>query len=185
MADAAVCRIADRYATALYDVAEAGRALEPVAADMAFLKHCCEASPQLVRVLKSESVSDPDKLRALFALLARREAHTYTRNLLRVLAANQRLHRLVLVLDAFDRVAEARAGIRVACVTTAAPLAPAQQAALDATLAGRLGSKLRIVPQVDPDLLDGLTVQVGSHLYDASLRGKLQRLETQLSASAF
>ena len=185
MADAAACRIADRYASALYDVVEAGRALKGVHADMAFLNQCFAASPQLVRIIRSESVVDTEKLRALLAIMARHKSHKYTLNFLKTLATHQRLVLLIEALEAFACVAEARAGVIVAQVTTAAPLTAAQQIALDAALERKLGGALRIVPKTDPALLDGITVQVGSHLYDASLMGKLQRLETQLRAVTF
>ncbi len=184
MADAAARRIADRYATALYDVAEAGRALEAVEADLAFLQQCLTTSPELVRIVQSESVADPEKLRALLALMAVHKAHVYTINSLKTLAKHQRLVVLIDVVAAFARVAEARAGITVAQVTTAAPLTAEQQTTLDAALARRLGKRLRVVARVDSALLDGLTVQVGSHLYDASLHGKLHRLESHLRAAA-
>jgi F-type H+-transporting ATPase subunit delta len=185
VADVAPHRIADRYASALYDVADAARALKAVQTDLRFLAQCFSTSMPLVQALSSVSVAEANKLAILLALLDRQDSHMLTRNWLRALADNQRLALVTHMLKAFEQVAERHAGVVTATVTTALPLTSEQEAALTAALRQKIGVALRVLTRVRPELLDGLTVQVGSVLYDGSLHTKLQRLELQLKKTSF
>ena len=169
-----------RYAQALFDLALETKALDAVEADLKALKAAREESLDLRRLLDSPGFTAEDKGKALTAIGEKAQFSQTTQNFLGVLAANRRASALPAVIAAFERLSAARRGVVAAEVTTAIKLTAAQAKGVKAALAQALGQEPEITTRVDPSILGGLKVKVGSRLFDASLRSKLDSLKFAL-----
>jgi F-type H+-transporting ATPase subunit delta len=169
-----------RYAKALFELALETGALDAVAADLKSLKAAQAESADLRRLLESPAFTAEDKGKALAAIGAAAELTQTTRNFIGVLASNRRAGALPAVISAFGRRYAAHRGVVAAEVTTAVALTEAQAKAVGAALAQALGQEPEITTRVDPSILGGLKVRVGSRLFDASLRAKLDSLKFAL-----
>ncbi|HEX4111988.1 MAG TPA: F0F1 ATP synthase subunit delta [Stellaceae bacterium] len=172
-----VSGLAERYARALFDLADEGRTLDQVAADLKSLAGMLAESGDLRRLIRSPVLDRAAQGRAVAALAARAELSPLTRKFLGLLARNRRLFALPAMIAAFLSHLAARRGEVTAQVVSAAPLTAAQSAALAEALRQSAGAKLTIDAQVDPSLLGGLVVRLGSRMIDASLKSKLNRLQ--------
>jgi F-type H+-transporting ATPase subunit delta len=181
--------LAERYAHALLGIVDDLRPTEPGAAD-----RIAADLDRLFRLWQDDAgfrsfIADPrydsaEQQRAAFAVLEKAGIGTEVRNLVGVLIVNRRLGRLPEVAAAFGALLAARRGQQVAHVSTAHPLSDTQRAQITARLteAGFSGVTLR--ETVDPSLLGGLVVRIGSRLYDNSLKSKLQRLQYAMKGAA-
>ncbi|HEY1415330.1 MAG TPA: F0F1 ATP synthase subunit delta [Caulobacteraceae bacterium] len=180
MADNSHSDVGARYARALLDLAVETGAADAVEADLKSLKAMLAGSRDLRTVIASPKFTAEEKAKALAAVAARAGACDTTVRFLGVLTANRRAAALSAVIDAFQRLAAERRGFVAAEVVTAAPLSKAQANALAETLANAIGREPQIDTRVDPAILGGLKVRVGSRLYDASLKTKLDSLKFAL-----
>jgi F-type H+-transporting ATPase subunit delta len=169
-----------RYARALLDLAAETGVLAAVEADIASLKAMLAASADLRTLVVSPKFTAEEKGAGLAAVAARAGVCETTAKFLGLLAANRRTAALGAVIAAFERLAAARRGLVAAKVTTAAPLTEAQAKSLAAALATAIGRDPQIETIVDPAILGGVKVRVGSRLYDASLKTKLDSLKFAL-----
>jgi len=169
--------IAGRYAAALYALADEEKALDAVAADLASLKAMIGESEDLRRLMRSPLIARREQARAMALLLERAKVGATVRHFVAVAAQHRRLFLLSAMIDAFLATLAARRGELAAEVRSAAPLEAAQIEALKAQLAKAAGKAVNLVFKVDPALLGGLVVKLGSRMVDSSLRSKLQRLE--------
>jgi F-type H+-transporting ATPase subunit delta len=172
--------VGDRYAQALFDLAVETRSLDAVEADLKALETMRAASPDLRTLLISPKFSAEDKGRGLAAIADAAGLGETTRKFLGLLAANRRTLALEGIIRAFQKLAAARRGSVSAQVVTAIPLTEAQTAGLAAALRTALGKDPQIETRVDPAILGGVKVRVGSRLYDASLKSKLDSLKFAL-----
>ena len=170
----------ERYARAAFDLALDQKILDKVQADAAALKALLTESAELRGVIASPFYKSEVKLNALLAVAAKAKLQALTQKTLGVMAANGRLDHLYPLINAFNKLYAAHKGIVSAEVTSAAELSDEQTADLKAALAKALGGQADIHTRVDPALLGGLKVRVGSRLYDASLRSKLDSLRFAL-----
>ncbi|MBW8881735.1 MAG: ATP synthase F1 subunit delta [Asticcacaulis sp.] len=170
----------ERYARAAFDLALETKALDKVSADMAKLKGLLLSSAELRTFVSSQVYKSEIKLNGLLAVAKPLKLNAMTQKLLGVLAANGRLNQLFPVITAFNKRYAAYTGVVSADVISAVPLSDAQLTGLQTTLAQALGQKAEISTRVDPALLGGLKVRVGSRLFDASLKTKLDSLKFAL-----
>jgi F-type H+-transporting ATPase subunit delta len=175
--------IAGRYAAALYELANEGKALDPVAADLSALKALIGESADLVRLLRSPLIDRGDKAAAMNRVLLQAGANDLTRRFIGVVAGNNRLFALPGMIDAFLAELARRRGEVTAEVASARPLGERQLAAITETLRAALGGRVAVEPRVDPSLIGGLVVRVGSRMIDASLKSKLQRLQVAMKGA--
>ena len=168
--------IAERYASALYELADSAKALDQIAADLRSLKAMMSASADLVRLIRSPVLGRADQSKAVTALAEKAGFHDLTRRFLGTVAANRRLFTLSSVIEGFLAELARRRGEATADVTSAVSLTPAQTAALEEALRSVVGSKLTVDLKVDKSLIGGLVVRVGSRMIDTSLATKLRRL---------
>ncbi len=168
--------LAGRYASALFDLAREGKSIETVEASLATLKAAIAESSDLRRLLASPLVG---RAQASGAIKATGEAlglDKLTTDFLGVLATNRRLREVGNVIAAFRAMAANFRGETTAVVTTAHPLTDEQVDALKVKLRGRIGRDVAVDLNVDPAILGGLTVKIGSQLIDNSIRTKLNSL---------
>ncbi len=169
-----------RYAQALFDLANDGGRVAAVEADLKAFKGMRAESADLKRLLNSPAFSAEAKGRALAALADKAGFDPMTRKFFGLLAANRRASSLPAVITSFEALSAIARGVIAAEVTTAVKLTAAQQTGLKAALRQALGKDPEIETRVDPSILGGLKVRVGSRLYDASLRSKLDSLRFAL-----
>jgi F-type H+-transporting ATPase subunit delta len=172
--------VGDRYAQALFDLAMDNNALKAIEADMETLSRALAESKDLKRLVESPSFSAEDKGRGLVAVAAKSGVNMLTAKFLGLLAANGRVSALASIITSFEALAAAERGAVSAQVVTAVPLSAAQAKGVAAALRQALGKDPEIETRVDPSILGGIKVRVGSRLFDASLRSKLDSLKFAL-----
>jgi len=172
-----VTGLSGRYATALFELADNASQLDQVADDLRQISSMMDESNDLIRVVRSPVISRADQSAAMQALLEKIEASQLTRNFIGVVAANRRLFALADIIDDYLMVLAGRRGEMTAEVTSAKALTASQQADLEAALQSSVGGKVFINSTVDPELLGGLVVKIGSRMVDSSLQTKLQHLK--------
>ena len=168
--------LAKRYAHALFELAQDGSAVDVVSGDLAALRRATEASPDLRRLVQSPVFSAEDQARALKAILEKMGANALTAKFVLLLAQKRRLRVLGQITGAYEHLIAAARGETEAEVTAARPLSDPEIAELKSVLKSRLGKEPRLHSKVDPTLLGGLVVKVGSRMIDSSLRTKLDGL---------
>lgn len=176
--------LAGRYASALFDLAREQEALEAVAGDLEGLKGLIEESADLRRLIESPVLSREQQRAAITAIAAKGGANDLTQKFLGLLAEKRRLFALRDVITAYAQMLASHRGEIQAEVISAVPLTDEQQATVVRQLTEAAGQKVKIRTEVDPDLLGGLIVQVGSRMIDASLRTRLHQLELAMKGAA-
>jgi F-type H+-transporting ATPase subunit delta len=172
--------LAKRYAHALFELAQDGSAVDVVSGDLAALRRAIEASPDLRRLVQSPVFSAEDQARALKAILEKMGANTLTAKFVLLLAQKRRLRVLGQITSAYEHLIASARGETEAEVTAARPLSDPEIAELKSVLKSRLGKEPRLHSKVDPTLLGGLVVKVGSRMIDSSLRTKLDGLRSAM-----
>ncbi len=168
--------LAQRYSYALFELADEGRVVDIVAKDLDNLTAMIDGSSDLNRLIRSPVISRADQSRAMTALVEAAGLHELTGKFIGLLARNRRLFMLPAIIKAYRNLLARRRGETAAEVTSAHKLSQAQVDALAATLKKIVGTHVTITDRVDPSILGGLVVRVGSRMVDSSLRTKLQRL---------
>jgi F-type H+-transporting ATPase subunit delta len=177
--------VAGRYASALFELADNAKSLDQVAQDLTTFRTMAGESADLKRLLASPVIGRALQSKALLAVLDAAGIKGLTRNFIGTVAANGRARELVAMAAAFLAELASRRGETTVAVTSAVPLSPAQQQQLSDALRSVLGStKVSIDARVEPDILGGLVVKVGSRLFDSSIRSKLQRLQLAMKGVA-
>jgi F-type H+-transporting ATPase subunit delta len=168
--------LAGRYASALFDLARDERQIETVSTSLDTLKAALAESPDLKAVTSSPLVNRAEATKAVAATAGSLGLDPLTTRFLGVLARNGRLSQVDAVIRTFARLAADHRGETTAEVTSAFPLKDNQLAALKANLKARSGSEVRIDARVDPSILGGIVVRLGSRMIDASIKTKLNNL---------
>ena len=168
--------LAGRYATALFQLARDEKQLEAVGASLGALRAALADSKELQELISSPLVSREDALKAVRAVAQASNLDPITSNFLGVLAQNRRLGQLPNVIRAFNLLAAQHRGETTAEVVSARPLDDGQVAALKDNLKARIGRDVAVDLSVDPAILGGLVVKVGSQMIDGSIRTKLNNL---------
>ena len=178
--DSNLSNVGARYAQALFDLANDQSDVGAVEADLKSLKNALVESRDLRTLLGSPTFSSEDKAKGLAGIAAKANFNATTRKFLGLLAANGRAAALSEVITAFAKLSADARGAVSAEVVTALPLSAAQAKGVQAALRQALGKDPEITTRVDPAILGGIKVKVGSRLFDASLRSKLDSLKFAL-----
>jgi F-type H+-transporting ATPase subunit delta len=172
--------IAGRYATAVFDLAHESNATDAVAADFAALKSMMKASPDLTRLVKAPIFGREEQDKGMSAVLTQMGANALTRKFISLLAAKRRLFILTDIISAFDAMLARKRGEIRAEVTSARALNDKELDELKQVLKAKLAREPKLETHVDPSLLGGLIVKIGSRMIDSSLRTKLDGLRTAM-----
>jgi F-type H+-transporting ATPase subunit delta len=178
--DSKASNVGGRYAQALFDLANEQNQLGPVEADLKSLKAMLADSRDLRVLLSSPAFGSEEKSKGLQAVAAAAQLSPTTRKFLGLLAANGRASLLASVITGFENLAAKARGAIAAEVVTAVPLTDAQAMGVAAALRQALGRDPEISTRVDPAILGGIRVKVGSRLFDASLKSKLDQMKFAL-----
>ena len=168
--------LSGRYATALFDLAIADKSLDTVSASLAAIKTALETSADLKTLTTTPMISRQSAGAGIAAVAGALGLDPLTTNFLGVLAANRRLASLTAIIRDFNALAAARRGETTARVTAAHALSTEQQTALSAKLKAGLGRDVALDITIDPAILGGLIVRVGSRMIDSSLKTRLDSL---------
>ena len=172
--------IAVRYATAIFELAQEEKSVEALERDFASLKAMIDESPELARLVRAPVFPREDQAKGLNGVLHRMEAAPLTRRFVLMLASKRRLFVLADAMRAFEQMVAKLRGEVSASVTSARPLNDAEVSQLKQILKSKLGRDARLEAKVDPTLLGGLVVKVGSRMIDSSLRTKLNGIRAAM-----
>ena len=165
-----------RYASALFELARDAKMIETVEASLSTIADALAQGGDFDRLIKSPLVRRTDAERAVAALSDTLKLDPTTRNFLGVLAQNRRLAVLEAIIRAFRQLTAAHRGETTAEVASAHPLSADQVDALKQALRRRLGRDVAVDLSVDPALLGGLVVRIGSQMIDSSIKTRLNTL---------
>lgn len=177
---AGVGGLAVRYASALYNLADDSGAIDNVASDLAALDVLVDESADFARFIKSPVLSREDQTKGVAAIAAKAGLSDIMAKFLGLVAGNRRLFALKSMIRAYQGILAARRGLVSAEVTSASALSDGQSQSLADALKAAVGKSVAVTTKVDPSILGGLIVRVGSRMVDSSLKSKLQRLKLSM-----
>ena len=177
--------LAGRYAGALYALAIDSNKVDSIHDELGRLSDLIEESQDLRKLLESPILSRDEQQRAITAIMEKAGADALTVKLLGILASNGRLSALPRVIQAFQQEYARRLGQVSAEVISAVALDDSRKVVVEKTVARLAGSdKVSLSMRVDPSLIGGLVVRIGSRMIDTSIKTKLSRLESAMKGVA-
>ncbi len=176
--------VGERYAGALFELARGSNAIDAVEAGLERIGALVRNNRDMRRFVLSPVFSKAEQMRGLTAILKSAGISGVVHDFLLVLTRNRRLFAIEAIIKAFKTLAAKERGEVEAEVRSAVPLTQAQTQDLVDTLRQRLGKTPRLTTTVDPALLGGLIVRVGSQMIDTSLRTKLQSLRQAMKEAS-
>jgi len=169
--------VSGRYATALFELARDEKSIDPVKADLDRFDALLGDSADLKRLVRSPVFSADTQLKALIAVLDRAGITGIAANFLKVLTRNRRLFAITDVIRAFRALVAKFKGEASADVTVAERLSDRNLDALKTALKSVTGKDVALNVKVDPSIIGGLVVKLGSRMVDSSLRTKLNSIK--------
>jgi len=166
-----------RYATALFELALEGKALDKTSKDLDTIEEMLENSSDLDRLVKSPVFSTDEQMRALNAVFKKVKISRLSLNFVNLITSNRRLFALQDMIKAYAMLLAQHRGEISAEVTSATRLTTHQMNAVKSELKAVVGRDVKLVPHVDASILGGLIVKVGSRMVDNSLKTKLDSLK--------
>lgn len=179
--DTIVEGMAGRYASALFDLAKEASQVKEVEAELTKFQGLLHESEDLRSMVRSPVLSSDEQARAMNAIMTKAEIGGLAANFLKLLTSNRRLFAVADMIKGFRSLAAKDRGEATAEVASAVALTDAQVEALKATLKASIGKDVTLATRVDPSLLGGLVVKVGSKMIDSSLKTKLQNLKVSMN----
>jgi F-type H+-transporting ATPase subunit delta len=181
--DPIVAGMAGRYASALFELAREAKAVENVKADLDGFAALLAESPDLQRLVRSPVFAAEDQLRALSVILERAGLGLLAANFLKLVTANRRLYAIGDMMKAFAVLYARHKGEVMAAVTVAEPLGDKHRRALEDALKSVTAENVALNVTVDPAIIGGLIVKLGSRMVDTSLRTKLNSIRQAMKGS--
>jgi F-type H+-transporting ATPase subunit delta len=175
--DPSVSGVSGRYATALFELARDEKSIDSVKADLDKFEAMLSDSADLKRLVRSPVFGASDQSKALSAVLDKAGISGISANFLKVLTANRRLFAVADVIRAFRALVAKFKGEASADVTVAEPLSDKNLDALKSALKTISGKDVTLNVKVDPSIIGGLVVKLGSRMVDSSLRTKLNSIK--------
>jgi F-type H+-transporting ATPase subunit delta len=175
-----VAGVAGRYATALFELALEDKVLDQVRADLDRFDQMVAGSDDLKRLVRSPVFSADEQVRALEPILSKAGIGGIAANFIKLVASNRRLFALPQIIRAFRTLVAQHKGEVSASVTVAEQLSDPHLAALKSALNAVTGKDVDLQVQVDPAIIGGLVVKLGSRMVDTSLRTKLNSIKTAM-----
>jgi F-type H+-transporting ATPase subunit delta len=172
-----------RYASALFDLAKDSGQLKEVEADLTKFSAVLDTSADLQRMVRSPVISALEQGKALSLIMAKGGLGPLTTNFLKLLARNRRLFAVSDMIKIYRALSAHHRGEVTAEVSTAHALTDAQLVSLKDTLKASVGKDVQVHAKVDPKLLGGLVVKIGSRMIDSSLRTKLNSLKVAMKGT--
>lgn len=176
-----VSGMAGRYAQALFSLAQDAKSTDAVGADLARFAKLVSESADLERLVKSPVFTAEAQEKAVGAVLDKAGIGGVAANFVRLAARKRRLFAIGDMIAGFHKLNDAAKGVARARVTVAQPLSDAQKGQIEDALKAVTGGKaVGMDVKVDPSIVGGLVVQLGSRMYDGSLKTKLNAIRTRM-----
>jgi F-type H+-transporting ATPase subunit delta len=179
-ADHAVSGVAGRYANALFDLATEDKSVAKTGDALASFMALVESSDDLKRLMRSPVFKVAEQSASIEALAAKAKISGLALNFLKLMSANRRLAAVPDAIRGYTALVAKSKGETSAEVISAEKLSAKQIADLKASLKATVGSNVVLTTSIDPSLLGGLIVKVGSRMLDNSLKTKLQNLKVAM-----
>ena len=176
-----VSGIAGRYATALFELATEGKALDQVDAALDGFLGLLDGSEDLQRLVANPVFTAEEQVNAVGAILKKAEITGIAANFISLVASKRRLFLVRSMVAGYKALLAEKNGIVSAEITVAAPLSDTNRAAVLAALEGQAGKKVALSEKVDASIIGGLVVKMGSRMIDASLKTKLSALKLAMN----
>jgi F-type H+-transporting ATPase subunit delta len=174
--------IATRYARALADVVAASGDYRRVLEELQDFERVYRESVELREAFTSPAVALPEKMKVLEAIGQRLLESPVTLNFLRVLLVNYRMPLLEEAVQAYRKITNDRLGVAQVTISSASDLSEAERESVAARFRELTGKQVELEFRIDRELLGGILAQIGSTVYDGSVRGNLARIREQLMA---
>ncbi len=171
-----VSAVAGRYASALFELAQDAKAVDKVGADLAAFGAMIDGSDDLQRLVRNPVFTAEEQVAAVAGLLKKAKIGGLAGNFISLVASKRRLFALPGMISAYGQMVADAKGVVRAEVTAAEKPSPAQLKDIAAALKGVAGKEVMIDLKVDPSLIGGLVVKMGSKMVDASLKTKLNSI---------
>jgi F-type H+-transporting ATPase subunit delta len=175
--------ISDRYASALYDLANENKVVDSVIENLNFLKDIISENKELKLVVKSPLITSNDKLEIILKLASEKNFNQLSITFLKVISNNKRFSSLPSIILQFIKINAQKRGDILADVTSADDLSDQQQEDIKEQLRTILGEKLSLNFKVDKNIIGGLIVKVGSKMIDTSLANKINKLNIAMKGA--
>jgi F-type H+-transporting ATPase subunit delta len=175
--------IADRYASALYDLASENKEVDSVLDDLKNLKKTIDNNKELYLLIKSPLISSNDKLEILLKLTSTLNLNKYSITFLKVISNNKRFASFSSIISQFININAIKRGDVLADVTSADSLSEEQRLDIKDQLKIILGDKLSLNFSVDKKIIGGLIIKVGSKMIDTSLANKINKLKIAIKGA--
>ncbi|TWT06978.1 F0F1 ATP synthase subunit delta [Planococcus sp. CPCC 101016] len=172
-------QVAERYALALFQVAQKHESALEVEQDLREVKKVFEMTPELYNLIISPKLSADKRTNLINEVF--KEANPLVVNTLQLMAERKRLNEVGSMVDEFVALSNNAQGIEDAKVYSTRPLTEEERASISSVFSKKIGKQsLRIENIIDPSLIGGLRLQIGNRIYDSSVSTKLSRLQRQL-----
>jgi F-type H+-transporting ATPase subunit delta len=175
--EATVSGVAGRYATALFELALEAGAIDRIREELDTFDTLATSNPDLMRVIRSPVFGAEEQTKALTAVLEHAGIGGVTAQFLKVVASNRRLFAVRQIIKSFRTLVARHKGEVTAQVTVAERLNDARLAEIKDALATVTGKDVHVEMHVDPSIIGGLVVKLGSRMVDTSLRTKLNAIK--------
>ena len=175
--ETSIPEVAKRYAKATFDLAEAENLSEAVLKDLTILKKIIIDNAELNRLISSPTFTSTDQLNVMNEIFKKQNISVLVKNLVNVLIRNRRINLLVSVINAYDLIMKSNSGEIIAEVITAAELKDDQKQEIVSNLKKMTGKEIQIQSKVQPEIIAGIKVKIGSQMIDASVSTKLNNLK--------
>ena len=172
-----VSGVPGRYATALFELAQETKTIDAVGADLAQFQSLLDESKDLTRLVRSPVFSAEDQIAAIDAVASKAGITSLALNFIKLVARNRRLFAISDMIRGYQGLVAQSRGEITAQVTSAEALSDKQITELKAAIKASAGRDVQLSTKIDPTILGGLIVKVGSRMVDNSLKTKLQNLK--------
>jgi F-type H+-transporting ATPase subunit delta len=169
--------MAGRYATALFELALEANAIDAIKADLEGFDALVAENADLARLVRSPVFTAEEQTKALSAIIGRIGMSGLAAKFLKFVASNRRLFAVREMIAAYRRLVARHKGELTAEVTVAAPLGAAHLRAVNDALNAATGKSVTVEVHIDPSIIGGLVVKLGSRMVDSSLRTKLNAIK--------
>jgi F-type H+-transporting ATPase subunit delta len=176
-----VSGIAGRYAVALFELANEAKSLDAVSADLDRFVALLDESADLDQLCRNPVFTSEEQEKAISAVLAKAKIGGLAANFLKLVASKRRLFLARAMVAAFRALVAEKKGIVAAEVTVAAPLSDKNRKAVLEALQTTAGQSIALTERVDPAIIGGLVVKMGSKMIDASLKTKLNAMKIAMT----
>ncbi|MEO1100867.1 MAG: F0F1 ATP synthase subunit delta [Pseudomonadota bacterium] len=174
---------AQRYASALFELAQENAALETVARDFSDFGKLLRENKDLARLIASPAFGREEKTKALVEVATEAGVSDLLRKFFGAMASNGRARDIPAAQNAFDALYAKQRGVKRAMARTAKPMSDSQRDRIRGILAKAVGGDVDLSEEVDPNLIGGIQLRIGSQLVDASISTKLDRMNTAMKGA--